>query len=444
MPKNKKKFTGKTFSINGSQGGNSKGSSKSTVRNLAEDLKELLNSLSKDLKEGDFNYYASKLVDAGIYNRDLLSSSSDSVLKRAGLSNIEERRKLLITAARIRVNPSYSTTRMGRLSSGVEVSESTSGKGTSGVTRMGMGTSGVESSGGFLIRRPSTKRKPSCRFCGSEFNFGHSGKKGVECGVCSSRVDPYETVYRCESCHQTCCDECRWGMPRPNSESEPDSVPVVLPGAKGPSEPKASPVPEASSVPPVPPPVPPPELWKLKSLKPESSLAKIPNKSGIECAWDFSLAQLVEILREEGKARIDPGLLRQFKQLWESGNEYMIDKLIEHARMNVACEFSKSHGWPMLVVYQAILYAVYLASQIPVEEGGGPKGVEQVKKAAHYLEYNHMKCGDRRVGEVAPNAKVSLIATSMEDSPEETSMYELLQQEGKAKKTHIFVAGSGS
>lgn len=152
----------------------------------------------------------------------------------------------------------------------------------------------------------------------------------------------------------------------------------------------------------------------------------------------------MEILRKEGQARTSPVLLGQFRKLWESENEDMIDKLIEHARMNVACEFSKSHGWPMLVVYQAILYALYLASQIPVEEGGGPEGVEQVKKAAHYLEHNHMKCGDRRVGEVAPNAKVSLIPTSMGDSPEETSVYELLQQKGQAEKTHIFVAGSGS
>ena len=93
----KKKSTWKTLCING-QGENSEGSYKSTVINLSKDLKELLDSLSKDLKEGDFNYYASKLVDAGIYNRDLLSSSSDSVLKRAGLSNIEERRKLLNAA----------------------------------------------------------------------------------------------------------------------------------------------------------------------------------------------------------------------------------------------------------------------------------------------------------------------------------------------------------
>ena len=113
--------------------------------------------------------------------------------------------------------------------------------------------------------------------------------------------------------------------------------------------------------------------------------------------------------------------------------------------MNVACEFSKSHGWPMLVVYQAILYAVYLASQIPVEEGGGPEGVEQVKKAAHYLEHNHMKCGELGVGEDAPDAKVSLIPTSMVSSPKETSVYELVHtQRGQPEKTHIFVAGSGS
>lgn len=190
---------------------------------LEKDLNQCLHSL-------DYKHYADNLLKAGITTLKQLSASNDICFQKAGIKGRDATR--LWARARIRVNPSYSTTRMGRSTSGVSV------------TRMAKKSSGTSL---------KTIRTPSCGFCESEYKFGHSGKEGVTCGMCKSRVGPYKTIYGCESCHQICCYGCRWGMPRPDSESEsepdsesepepelesePDSVPVVLPGAKGPSEP---------------------------------------------------------------------------------------------------------------------------------------------------------------------------------------------------------------
>jgi len=53
-----------------------------------------------------------------------------------------------------------------------------------------------------------------CRICVSEIKnkFGHSGKEGVTCDMCKSRVGPYRTVHECGFGHKF-CDGCRWHTP---------------------------------------------------------------------------------------------------------------------------------------------------------------------------------------------------------------------------------------